>query len=116
MKNRAWYVIFTLLASRQMSPEHTLISAAYQLTYITARRPSLSWLTASIPKNVRGDIVMPMCRSPQISDALLRTSKLPANDNLARTKQYQVFPRINKNCQGRLADCSYPLRHRTAGA
>jgi hypothetical protein len=27
------------------------------------------------------DIVMPMCRSPQISDALLRPSKLPANDN-----------------------------------
>jgi hypothetical protein len=24
---------------------------------------------------------MPMCRSPQISDALLRKSKLPANDN-----------------------------------
>jgi hypothetical protein len=27
------------------------------------------------------DIAMPMCRSPQISDALLQASKLPANDN-----------------------------------
>ena len=27
------------------------------------------------------DIVMPMCRSPQISDALLQASKVPANDN-----------------------------------
>jgi hypothetical protein len=27
------------------------------------------------------DIVMPMCRSPQISDALLQASRLPANDN-----------------------------------
>jgi hypothetical protein len=27
------------------------------------------------------DIVMPMCRSPQISDPLLRANKLPANDN-----------------------------------
>jgi hypothetical protein len=24
---------------------------------------------------------MPMCRSPQISDALVRASRLPANDN-----------------------------------
>jgi len=27
------------------------------------------------------DIAMPMCRSPQISDAQLQASKLPANDN-----------------------------------
>jgi len=27
------------------------------------------------------DIVMPMCRSPQISDPLLRANKLPANGN-----------------------------------
>jgi len=27
------------------------------------------------------DIAMPMCRSPQISDALLQASRLPANDN-----------------------------------
>ena len=26
---------------------------------------------------------MPMCRSPQISDALLQESRLPANDNRA---------------------------------
>jgi hypothetical protein len=27
------------------------------------------------------DIVMTMCQSPQISDALLQASRLPANDN-----------------------------------
>lgn len=27
------------------------------------------------------DIVMPMCRSPQISDALLQAGNFPANDN-----------------------------------
>jgi hypothetical protein len=27
------------------------------------------------------DIVMPMCQSPQIPDALLQASRLPANDN-----------------------------------
>jgi hypothetical protein len=27
------------------------------------------------------DIIMPMCQSPQISDALLQASRLPANDN-----------------------------------
>jgi hypothetical protein len=27
------------------------------------------------------DIVMPMCQSPQVSDALLQASRLPANDN-----------------------------------
>jgi hypothetical protein len=63
--------------------QHSLISGADQLICITALKPSLSWITGSIPngKCSPEDIVMPMCRSPQISDALLQASKLPANDN-----------------------------------
>jgi hypothetical protein len=36
--------------------------------------------------------------------------------SLASTNRYQVFPRVKRNCQGRLANRSYPLCHRTAGA
>ena len=34
------------------------------------------------------DIVMPMCQSPQISDALLQASRLPANDNHLSSKVF----------------------------
>jgi hypothetical protein len=29
------------------------------------------------------DVIVPMCQSPKIADALLRTLKVPANDNRA---------------------------------
>jgi hypothetical protein len=67
----------------QNDPQHSLISAAYQLICIIALRSSWSWMTAKYLKRECSpeDIVMPMCQSPQISDALLQASRLPANDN-----------------------------------
>jgi hypothetical protein len=63
-------------------PRHSLISAAYRLICIIA---PTSW-NGMDGKNLKRecsaeDIVMPMCQSPQIPDALLQASRLPANDN-----------------------------------
>jgi hypothetical protein len=32
------------------------------------------------------DVIVPMCQSPKIADVLLRTQKIPANDNRAPAK------------------------------
>jgi len=63
-------------------PYHGLISAAYRLICIIAPA-SWDWMDGRNPKRECSaeDIVMPMCQSPQIPDALLQASRLPANDN-----------------------------------
>lgn len=65
------------------SPPTQSISAAYRLICIIAPKivAELDNGEYSEWKCSPEDIVMPMCGSPQISDALLRASKLPANDN-----------------------------------
>ena len=62
------------------SPPTQSISAAYRLICIIAPKivAELDNGEYSEWKCSPEDIVMPMCGSPQISDALLRASKLPA--------------------------------------